>query len=273
MVPGVPGAIWRRRVDGDLPPRLLAAIAPGPGIESTEDSLLFGLPGIARYFVRRGSTIDFAPHESADLDAVHLHLNGSARGVLIQQRGELALDAATLKAPDGRCVAIAGRSGAGKSTLAAALCRRGWSLVADAITRVTWNGTNAIAWPSDRAVRLWRDACERLGADPAALKRVRSGLEKYELPVRADDEPAILSHIVQLLPVPGIGLAETAEAERAGVLAATGFRPHLVALFGARERHRQMVAEVAAACRIYALRGARAADADELAAIIQGIGQ
>ena len=273
MVPGIPGAVWRRRAESEVPSRLAGAVDAGPGTDLLDERLLFALPGIARYLVAQGRAIDFAPADGADPDAVQLFLNGSARGFLIQQRGELALEAAALRSPDGRCLAIAGHSGEGKSTIAATLCRRGWSLVADDITRVTWTGTRAVAWPSDRSVQLWRNACEALGADPENLKQVRTGLQKYFLPLQPHEEPCVLTGIVQLRAIAGFALSPCPPPGRGILLGNAAFRQHIATEFPAREKYRETLAAIASACAAYTLEGARHASVEQLADAIEGVGE
>lgn len=264
-VPGVPDATCREVEAGELPAGLPNGIDLGPGIEAARGRLLFEIPDIARYLVSDGRTIAFETRPGADPDAVELFLHGSARGVLIQQRGEIPLDAATVKSPAGQCIALAGRSGEGKSTLAAALCLRGWSLVADEITRITFMGKTPIAWPSHRALKLWRNACESFGTDTGGLKRVRAGLEKYFVEVRACDQPCLLTAVVQLRAVARSGLAKIVSAERATILSDCGFRPHLIEPLGCRESYHSAIADLAAACPVFVLLGARHAAVDELA--------
>lgn len=77
----------------------------------------------------------------------------------------------------GLAVAFAGESGAGKSTIAAALCRRGWKLLADdaLVFESTIPPRVHAAYPS---VRLWEDSAGWFGADTTLLPRVAPGIEK-----------------------------------------------------------------------------------------------
>lgn len=238
-----------------IPDHLEGGANIAPCTKAASNALLFEVPPVARYLVRDGKTVDVAVTPDADRGAARLFLLGSARGALIHQRGELPLNAATLVAPNWKCIAIASPSAVGKSTLAAALCRRGWLLVADDITRVTWNGTMAIAWPSHHAVALWRQSCEMLGENADALERVRDGMEKFFLPVRATTTPAALSALVWLrVPV-----------ERSELLSLATFRPRWIDPLGRRADHARMVAQVGRVCRCIALNGARQRPVEELA--------
>ncbi|HEY6577710.1 MAG TPA: hypothetical protein VIY09_00175 [Rhizomicrobium sp.] len=262
-VPGIPGATIREVVE--LPEHLPDGTDTGPHTEAAPGALLFEIPRIARYLVRDGKTIDVAVAPGADRAAAALFLHGSARGALIHQRGELPLNAATVIAPNWQCVAICCPSAVGKSTLAAALCRRGWLLAADDIARISWNGTIAVAWPSHDRLKLWRDACERLGANADALEPVREGMEKFFLPVRAATTPAALSVAVRLSIAPEIGFEEIALPERPALLFESTFRRRWIVPAARRADHARIVDQVARTCRGIVLSGARERPIEELA--------
>jgi hypothetical protein len=262
-VPGVPGAVIRE-VES-LPEHLLGAAQIGPCTEAMPGALLFEVPGIARYLVRDGNTIEVAVAPNADRGAAELFLNGSARGTLIHQRGELPLTATTLIAPNWKCVAICGPSAFGKSTLAAELCRRGWRLLADDVTRVNWNGSMVIAWPSSDRLKLWRDACEAVRLDASALEPVREGLEKFYAPVPAAATPAALAITVCLEIAPIAQIKRFPSAESASLLSGATFRPRQIDPLGRRPDHERMILQVSRNCRTMRLEGARMCAVGELA--------
>src|SRR5437016_4777658 len=262
-MPGIPGTMVRE-VES-LPDHLEGGANIAPYTEAAPGALLFEVPRIAQYQVREGKTIDVAVTPGADRAAARLFLLGSAGGALIHQRGELPLNAATLVAPNWKCVAISSPSAIGKSTLAAALCRRGWLLVADDITRVSWNGTMAVAWPSHDTLALWRQSCEILGENAEALERVRAGMEKFFLPVRATTSPAALSAVIWLRTAPRVEVEEIAPVGRPELLSLATFRPRWIDPLGRRADHARMVARVGRVCRCIALNGARERPVEELA--------
>lgn len=262
-VPGIPGAVIR--TVGSLPDHLPDGVRVAAFTEAAPGALLFEVPGVARYLVRDGTSIEVASAKEADPGAVDLFLNGSARGVLIHQRGELALTATTVIAPNWKCVAICGPSAVGKSTLAAALCNRGWLLAADDITRISWNGTIAVAWPSHTSIKLWRDACDTLGHNANSLKRVREGLEKYDVPMSATNTPAALSAVVRLRVGTMGQLVQFPLSDSANLLAENTFRPRFIAPLGCRAEQGKTIARVASVCHPMGLDGARRRTIDELA--------
>ena len=248
-----------------LPEHLEGGTAFAPVTEAAANALFFEVPGIARYLVREGKSVDVAVVPGADRAAARLFLLGSARGALIHQRGDLALTAATVIAPNWKAVAICSPSTLGKSSVAAALCRRGWLFVADDVTRVSWNGTMAVAWPSSDRVKLWRDACESMGADPESLDRVREGMEKYFVPVRSAETPTALHLAVRLRVAPRLDAVEITPDERVQLLSESTFRPRWIDALSRRAEHARLVRQVARVCRGAVVSGARECGVEEIA--------
>lgn len=265
-VPGIPGAAIRH-VES-LPAHLPGALPAGQFAHAKPGQLLLDVPRLARFLVRDGTSIEVAVEPNADPGAVMLLLNGSARGALIHQRGELPLHAATLVPPGGdAALAICGVSGAGKSTLAIELSRRGWVLVADDTTRVVWNGTHAQAWPSRDSIKLWLDACKANNLDVSGLERVARSMDKYYLRVPARDEPIRLAAVIELL-VNSDGTeprAAMSAAERMSVLARHTYRQAYVRPLGRQADFARMAVQLTGACHIMQLAGARARSTTELA--------
>jgi HPr Serine kinase C-terminal domain len=265
-VPGIPGATMRRVPA--LPTTLPDSVAVGAQTQAKPGQLLLVQPGAGIFLARDGNSIEFALEDEADPGAVSLILHGTARGALIHQRGELPLHAATLAPPSGEhAVAICGVSGAGKSTLAMELIRRGWRLVADDTTRVTWNGSEAIAWPSRDSIKLWRDACDAAAIDTDGLGRVMNNMDKYYVRVPAVDGPIRLGAIVVL--APQWDDTPISAGERMAMISRNTYRPTHIAALGMRERHVRIVAQVVSASAVHRLANdkslppARLADAFE----------
>jgi hypothetical protein len=267
-VRGIPGATIRG-VD-ELPEHLPGGEPAGRHMQAKPGQLLLVVPGVGRFLVSGGITIDVAAEPGADPGLVALLLHGSARSALIHQRGELPLHAATLVPPGGdAAIAICGASGAGKSTLAAALSRRNWLLVADDTTRVTWSGIYAMAWPSCASIKLWRDASEAKGIDIATLHRVAADLDKYYLRVPARDEPVRLAAIAELAAgEPAPSLSPNA-GEKMALLTRHTFRQAHIRPLGRTADYARLVAHVAGTCRIMQFHGSRERPVAELADAIE----
>jgi hypothetical protein len=108
---------------------------------------------------------------------IRTYLLGSAMAALLIQRGVLVLHGNAL-AREGKAIVCLGHSGAGKSTLAYALMRQGWQLLADDLVAITPDG---MVLPGIPRIKLWQDAAEAFGLDPAALPPIHRSLRKYAL--------------------------------------------------------------------------------------------
>jgi len=265
-VPGIPGAFIRRV--GELPATLPEGEAAGFAAEARPGQLLFVVEGTGRFRATGGALIEFVADPGADEGKLRLFLLGTARGALIHQRGELPLHAATL-VPPGRnaAIAICGPSGAGKSTLAAELSRRGWVLVADDTTRITWNGGEAVAWPSRDRIKLWRDAFESSGIDVSRLERVARDLDKYYVRVPARDTPVKLGAIAELAADDSGSIASA--ADRMALVTRNTYRSTHIRPLGMQRDHVRIVAKVASTCAMFRLPGGRTATPAELADMVE----
>jgi hypothetical protein len=92
------------------------------------------------------------PH--VDEHVLRLYLLGPALGVLLQQRGLLVLHASAVAIGE-RVVAFVGESGWGKSTTAAALERRGHTVVADDVCALHLRGSeDPLVFPAIPRLKL-----------------------------------------------------------------------------------------------------------------------
>jgi hypothetical protein len=132
---------------------------------------------VATFQVRAGREIVVDPVPGVADEVLRAYLLGSALGVLLQQRGWLALHASAVALAGGAVAFLAG-SGWGKSTLAAALHAQGYPLVADDVIAVQMDGPTPAVAPGFPQLKLWPDAVVALGETPEQLPRLHAGLEK-----------------------------------------------------------------------------------------------
>jgi len=167
---------------GTVPDNLPDAKGKGVCFQATKGKVLLSVPNIAKYLILNGDTIIIERQPETDDDSVRLFLLGSAMGALLHQRGLLVLHANAIVVDSG-AVLFMGESGVGKSTTAAAFNQKGYPIAADDICAIDVNAEQPMLYPGFPQVKLWADACEKLGQDSAGLQRIRPQLEKYGLPL------------------------------------------------------------------------------------------
>lgn len=174
--------------------------------------------GSARFRVTGGNRITIDPLPTATpADLISFTL-GSAMSALLQQRELMPLHASSVVTPHGALL-VTGRSGAGKSTLVTELVRMGMPMLADDVTALGCDADGVpIAKPGLPAVRLWRDALDRLGETSDGRQAVRENVDKFYLPMGdLCTEPVKVAAIVRLA-TKSEGTLDLTEIERADQL-------------------------------------------------------
>lgn len=177
---------------GQVPDAPSDLIHDGPLLKIAADGRCrFEIANVAAYWIEGGARITVDPRMAADAPDIRLFLLGTVFGFLCHQRGLIPLHAGCVEV-DGRAVAFTGMSGAGKSTLAAAFLRRGFRILADDILVVELDGNATLARAAFPRIKLWQDALDGLDLAPDGLERVRSELDKFQLPVADRFQPGPL---------------------------------------------------------------------------------
>ncbi len=163
-------------------PAALPAPADSLGFwQTAPGAFLLDVQGVARYLVSDGRDILVDPSPQAGDRDLGVFLAGSAMGALLQQRGVTTLHASAIRTEGGAAFFL-GHSGAGKSTLAAAMQRRGYALLADDVTALSWDtGGRPQVLSAAPGVKLWADALKALSLDGRERERIRDGIEKYRV--------------------------------------------------------------------------------------------
>lgn len=216
-----------------VPEALLNATTRGAIWEMDESQFLLRLPGIGRFLVDGGHTLDVETAPGTDpADAMPFVL-GTAFGALLHQRGRFVLHASSV-ASDGLAYAICGPSGIGKSTLAAALCRAGCRFVSDDVSVIELTETGRpLLWPDGRRLKLFAESIELfdLAAAQRGAVRCRVGKHYVDPPNSAIESAAPLAGIYilqdQVSPLQG-GIERLPILEAAQELLNQSYRPGLV---------------------------------------------
>lgn len=177
----------------------------------TDGTCRFAVPDIATYRVDpRGTTITLDPILPEADPAIRTFLLGTVFALLCQRRGVVPLHACCirLETPTGPvAIAVAAASGTGKSTLAAEFRAQGCAVLADDVTVVSLQG---LATPTFPRLKLWHDALRHFRQPTEALEQVRTGMEKFSIPLKQEfaSEPLPLAALYHLSRVENVRHAE-----------------------------------------------------------------
>jgi len=182
---------------GEVQKTLKNPLFSGVRFQTNGQEFLLQVDKIARYLVQNGRLITIDIFQNADLSEVRLFLLGSAFGALIHQRGLLPFHGSSVKV-DNSAIILSGLSGAGKSTIAAALNQKGFPLLSDDVSVISFtNDGEPIVYPGYPQMKLWSDSIIKLGHNPTQYSRIRQQLEKHSIPLTTCywDKPLPLSRI------------------------------------------------------------------------------
>lgn len=163
---------------GAVPQTLLNATASRPGWDALADHFLVRAPGIGRFLLKRGQEVIFEPEPGVPEQACATYLQGTIMGALLHQRGGTVLHASAVEA-DGGAVLFAGASGEGKSTLVAALSTRGYPVVCDDVSLVSFDQEGRPLVSSDaRRLKLTDEAIHATGLETGRREAVLANPDK-----------------------------------------------------------------------------------------------
>lgn len=155
------------------------------GWEASKSHFLLELDHIAKYLVTGGDHILVEKHPGASLRDVMAFFTGSALTALLQQRQLFTLHASAVQTAQG-AVLFMGKSGAGKSTLCRAMQKRGFPMISDDVSAITFDEDgSATMLPSSPTTRLWGDSIDGLGEQRGAHRKLRTELDKFLVPAES----------------------------------------------------------------------------------------
>ena len=163
---------------GEVPQALSNATTSRPGWDADGDHFLVRAPGIGRFLLKRGQEVVFELEPGVPAQACAAYLQGTVMGALLHQRGGIVLHASGIEA-DGGAILFAGVSGAGKSTLVAALSTRGYPVVCDDVSHVSFDQDGRPLVSSDaRRLKLTDDSIHATGLETGRRGAVLANTDK-----------------------------------------------------------------------------------------------
>lgn len=148
--------------------------------QAKPNALWLNIPNLARFLMLDGTDIFYQKNGSViDSNLLALQLVNCCMSAILHQRGMTVLRASAAII-DGKCAVFCGVSCQGKSLLAAALHKKGHSILSDNLCAIDEDG---LLHPGPPTLNIWQDCFSVLEVKADSLKPVRPGLGKYIYPV------------------------------------------------------------------------------------------
>ncbi|BCN29030.1 phosphoenolpyruvate carboxykinase (ATP) [Anaeromicropila herbilytica] len=157
---------------------------------------------VAKYKITGGNLIQIDLYDKADMELVKVYLLGTCMGVLLLQKGMIAIHGSTIVV-NNQAIIITGQCGAGKSTLSTALRLKGYPILSDDISPLTMvESGKVMSVPAFPNQRICHDTAIKLGIDTSKLERACSEDFKYNLDISKEfmNHPVELFGIIQIVP-------------------------------------------------------------------------
>lgn len=242
----------------------LGTIPRPPGLAQSTERCLWATPDEACLFwadagtilARGGAELIVEPLPPVDEQVLRIYLLGPALGVLLHQRGLLVLHASIVGIGQS-AVAFVGESGWGKSTTAAALHRRGHSIVADDVAALQLlAGEQPLAFPAIPRLKLDAEPAVALGYPAQSLSRFDADDVRlaYRVDERFSQAARALSRIYVLAEGAALALEQCRSQEAFIELVRHSYALRVVGDAGASAVHFRLCAQLAAQVPIYRLR-------------------
>ena len=239
---------------GPVPETLESASSSGITWQIAGSKFLLRIPDIARFLLSDGREIAVAAEPAADEADLSAFIMGGALGILLQQRGQIVLQASAVRV-GGKAAVFCGGSGVGKSTLAAALAQRGYPLLTDDVCVITADGGAPMVHSDGGRLSLWAQAIERLELADRRGARLRERIEKYDVEPPAVCDTALPLGAIYALrearPPLAVGIERPNVVDAALLLRRCAYRPLLIETMAQRPNYFRAAAAAANAAGIY----------------------
>lgn len=244
---------------GDVPIALKPPLlSQGPNWQLTNAQFLLRVPGVARFLIENARSIMFQPECGLAPEELTAFLTGSVMGLLQHLRGNVVLHASAMLVDD-KAVLFCGQSGAGKSTMAAALGKRGHTLLSDDLCTVDTSAADPpVVFPDGRKHKLWEKAIEKLELSDQQGPEVRHQIHKFFVePTKARTTASPIAAVYDLREARGpdpLEIEKPALAEAAMIIRRNAYRQKIMWRLGQQTNYFRAASQIASQQGIYVLK-------------------
>jgi hypothetical protein len=153
-----------------------------PYVSANAENYRLFVPNIAHFWVADGQFIVIEAEPGVDEESLQAFVLGPCFQALLKQRGLVVWSGNAVKIGD-KAVSFLAPSGYGKSSLAYLLMQQGYPLLSDDLCAMEPASQRLL--PSFPQISLWGTMAAQLGQSTQGLKKIRSSLDKFALPVQA----------------------------------------------------------------------------------------
>ena len=228
-------------------------------VSSSEACLAYDDIGVL--LIREGREIVLSPERGRDRQRLAPFVLGPGLGMILLQRGTLALHASAVGLDGGASIFLGG-PGWGKSTTAAALERRGHRLIADDISSIRRDGEEHVVQPGFPTLKLSSESAEALGHDFDAMHELHTVVRKRGRTVESsfEDAPLPLRRVYVLVDGDAIRIEPISGGAALEELVRHSYAAPLIRETGLAATHLRQCADLASSVAIRRLTRPRSLD-------------
>ncbi|MFN8671397.1 MAG: hypothetical protein U0457_04835 [Candidatus Sericytochromatia bacterium] len=120
-----------------------------------------------------------------NINEISLFLLGSCFAFILYKKGQLPIHASSIETKNG-CVFFCGDSGVGKSTTLNAFIQKGYKMISDDVTSLSFENNKIVSYPSFPKTKIWEDTAKNFNIDISKLNKVHQEMNKYSNPIKED---------------------------------------------------------------------------------------
>lgn len=186
---------------GELPKNIINELKKGKDHCFEKEEIWFSIKDTATYYIKNTNCIQVEIFPKANLQNVKTFLLGSAFGMLLIKRNNIAIHGGAVVINE-KGIIVTGDSGAGKSTLTAALREKGYNFLADDVSVIGEDEkNNLMVMPGYPQQKLCGDAIDKFKyRDIMGIKKIEDNRDKYSIKIEEKFRryPSTLNAIYEL---------------------------------------------------------------------------